>query len=346
MYSLPFGTYGFDIAIATMSVMVAIGGIVLGLGYATNSRKLKDFGKDELMQSAINGMLVVGLLAFFAPQGIVSVAINSIVSSSGLQLHCERFMTTNPAICLAYDYLAGSGYSMNGAFHESILAQATQMITGLLSLNTVLGIVASLKLDVWIVTVSFGYVLAPILDQVQNLVTVFSTIAVGSVVQSSILIFSSICSTTIILPLGLVLRTFYPTRRIAGFLIALAIGLYAVLPLSYVLDAAIASSYYVSVNSTGVDQLALSSQHLESDILGINTSRSTGATVSGYISKQLGSISSQFSSLANSLINMVSFLIVYTFVLPAFSLLITSISVRELSALLGSELHFDLFKIM
>ena len=58
MNVLPFGAYGFSIAVYVIGIMLSIAGISLGIGYAANKRSLKEFGKEEIYQSVINGVLV------------------------------------------------------------------------------------------------------------------------------------------------------------------------------------------------------------------------------------------------------------------------------------------------
>ena len=69
---LPFGAYGFSIAVYVIGIMLAIAGISLGIGYAANKRSLKEFGKEEIYQSVINGVLVGSMLILFSQNGIVN----------------------------------------------------------------------------------------------------------------------------------------------------------------------------------------------------------------------------------------------------------------------------------
>lgn len=342
MIGLPFGNYGFSIAVYVISIMLSVAAISLGLGFALNNKKLKDFGKEEVMQSIINGILVASLILLFSSGGIVSAAINSITSSQGISMQCQQFMANNSALCLGYNYLSGQGYTINGVTHPSILSSVTQLNVLLLGINGVLGAIASVKIDLAIVSFSFAPVLTPILNQLGYLIGVLTTLSIGTLVQSALLIVISITALTLILPVGLILRSFYPTRKLGGFLIAISIGLYAILPLSYVMDASIASSYSSAMNTTNATKLLSYSNTAEQKIysIGTNASSATNSSISGIVSN----ISQQFSGVLNDAINMVSYLIIYTFVLPAFSVLITAISIKELSALLGSETNFDLFK--
>jgi hypothetical protein len=72
--------------------------------------------------------------------------------------------------------------------------------------------------------------------------------------------------------------------------------------------------------------------------------RSNG--VLGWIGSAISGISGMLSDMVNWLLNVMAYLIVYAFVLPIFSLIITGISIRELSGMLGAEAFFGRFNIL
>lgn len=341
MSILPFGSYGFSIAIYVISIMIAVSGISIGLGYAFNERRLKEFGRSELYQSIINGALVGGMLALFSSGGIVSSVINSVTVSGNTSLQCSSSIVNNAAICLAYDYLVSpTGYTFMGTSHQSVLTMSAGTLTALFGLNAVLGIIAAFKINLLAVTLSFNYVTVPLINEIQYLIKILSTIAISATVQAAVLLFIAVGTLSIILPAGLILRTFYPTRKLGGFFIALSIGLYVVLPLSYVFNIALVNSYSASQSSIG--QVTLTASGIESGLFSFNKD-SNSSILSGFtssISESLSALSSAVSNLIEGLISDISYFIVYTFILPAFSLVITGISVRELAGILGSEVSF------
>ncbi len=333
--------YDFSVAVAVLSIMIGIGGIALGLGYATNSRDLKEFGRDELYQSLINGALIGGLVALFMPAGIITLTVNSITSSSVLA-QCPSYLLPNAAICFSYAYLSGSGYTLNGVHHGSILSMSTLLIVGLFSLNTVLGILASVKITLFFITFSPQAILAPLLNQIQFFIKALTTASLSAYVQSSILSAIAVSALSILLPLGLILRTFYPSRKLGGFIIASVIGLYVVFPLTYLMNANILDSYSVSVSNSSIVNMTNQATALNGYISGVSPSDANGSFISK-ISGALSSLSNDFSALANQLMEDVSYFIMAAFILPAFSVVLTSISVKELSAILGSEINFNIF---
>ncbi|MEM0074465.1 MAG: hypothetical protein QW091_00155 [Candidatus Micrarchaeaceae archaeon] len=322
MSVMPFGSYGYEISILVISIMIAASGIVLGIGFATENRRLKDFGKNELMQCAINGALVGSLLVLFVPGGAITTMINGLAMQN-TQIACPSMLSQNAAMCLAYNYLVGSSsYVFMGHANLSILYISTAMLLPLYVLYALLGV--------------FSTFLAPLLSQIKYLTQILSTTIISATVQAAFLLFSAASALTILMPLGLVLRAFYPSRKLGGFLIAAAIGMYAVFPLTYVLNAYVASGFTSSA-STGSNQVSIVSGTLQQSLANV-TASGTGLLSSAYTA--IKSAINDVASLLNMLFGLVAYLIVYAFVLPAFSVVITVISVKELAQLLGSDASF------
>ena len=336
--------YGLSIAVSLLAIMISAGAIAFAIGIATGNRRLQDAGKEELNQCLINGLLISGFAVLFLPQGIMQSVIGSLTGTAFAS--CPAYMLSNPAICFAQGYLSGAGYTFGSVHYQSVLSQSSGLILGLLSLNTVLGLLASLKITILIATIDLSTVLYPVISQVQFFIKVLSTISIGILVQSSILSAISLCATTAILPAGLVLRTFYPTRQLGGFLIATAIGLYVVFPLTYVLDASVISSYQQGISNSSMSSLSSSASGLDSYVSGISARTNSTSTFLSGISSYLSQISADASSLISALSNYLSYLILAAFILPAFSIVLASISIKELSAILGSEITFNMFDVI
>lgn len=337
--------YGLEIAIGTIAIMIAIGGIVTGLGFALNSNKLKEFGKDELFQSVVNGMLVGGFLILFMPNGIITNVVNGLASNGTSSMSCPSYASQNYAICFAYNYLTGSGYTLNGIYHGSVLSQTTGLMLGFLSLSAALGVVAGLNLNIAIASISFYSVFNPIINEIQYFIKALTTISISAIVQSSLLTFIASSAITVILPVGLILRTFYPTRKTGGFLIAVAIGMYVILPMSYVLDANMINNYSNNINNSTIVTLTNAAYGVQGQMLSSSVSSAKIGFIST-ISSYVTSIANGFSSVTNMVIAAISYFIMAAFILPAFSLVLTIISIKEMASILGSEVSFGLFDMV
>jgi hypothetical protein len=336
---------GFNVAIVVLAIMFTIGGIALGIGYAVNSRKFKDFGREELNQCIINGVLISSLVTIFLPSGMLTSLINSITSNSSAQ--CPSYLLNNAAICFSYGYLAGNGYTLSGISHPSILYQSTSLMAGLFSLNALFGVVGSVQISAFdVVGISLSQAIAPITYQLQNFIKILGTVAAGVLVQSAVLSVIAVTAVNILLPLGIVLRTFYPTRKLGGFLVGTVIGLYVVLPLTYVLNASVINSYTASFSNSTIANMSGYASGLAAHIGKGSLSSASGNSVLNSISSAITSISGAFSSFVAYVVDYLSYLIIAAFVLPAFSIALTYLSIREISGILGSEMTFNLFDII
>jgi hypothetical protein len=330
---LPFGPYGLNISILLVSIMLIIGGLLLGLGYALEDRKLKEIGKNELFQSLINGALVGGFLVLFVNGGVIDSFLNSLVLSNGTSISCSSFLQGNSAICFAYNYLVGPNqYYYMGSYHSSVLSSLSIIIISLVSLYAVLGV--------------FRLFISPVLAQIQSAVQILGTAAVSATVQASVLAFIAVSALTVLLPLGLILRSFYATRKTGSFLIALTIGLYLVFPLSYLMNATIASYYGFASTGTGLSTLTLNVSGIKSSTLSYVSEGTNGSGIVPALENVGNQFAVQASDLMSNMFDLVAYFILYTFVMPAFSLMLTAISVKEMAAFLGSDNFFGKFNLL
>ena len=334
-----FSNYGFAIAICLITIMIAVGGIASGLGIALNNRRLKEFGIEELYQSMINGALLGCLLIIFMPNGLITNIVNAVALSNTTSLSCSSQLSQNYAICFGYNYLSGPGYTLDGVSHPSILSQTTQLTVGFLGLSAIIGVIAGVNINAAIVSISLSSVLNPVINQIQYFVKILTTISISTLVQSSLLLVVASSAITIVLPIGLILRTFYPTRKLGGFLIAVAIGMYVIFPMSYVLNANIINSFSIASSNSTITQVTGSATSLENMAL----SGSNKLSIINAIANSANSISSAFSGITNTIVGVIAYFILAAFILPAFSLIITAVSIRELSAVFGSEISFNIF---
>ncbi len=340
-----FWEYGFSIAVDLIAIMIAVSGISLGIGYAFNEKRLKEFGRQELFQSIFNGILVGCLLALFSTHGIIGNLITALTQSKGTSFSCSEALSGNPAICFAYNYLVGIGpYTFMGQSNQSVLSVSTELITGLLGLNAIIGIVAGIKINIFVISISLASVLSPIINEIQYIIRILADVSISAIVQASLLMFVSVSSITAILPTGLILRSFLPTRKIGGFLISLSIGFYVVFPLTYVFNAALISSYSGSISNTSIGSVSINASNLENTLLSVNPG--TNESLSRHIASLASGIEASLAGMMNGIMSDVAYLLMYAFILPAFSLILTAVSIREIASLLGSEVFFGRFRLL
>jgi hypothetical protein len=337
---------GYDIALAILAIMISAGGMILGIGYALDDKRIKEFGKSELYNTIISGVILGSLLAGFSPNGIVTHAINGITSGSATGFTCPLEMSYNSAICFAYNYVAGVSYvNIGGSSYPTVLDSTLVVLAPLSLLYTGLSILGSIQLNLGIINFGLSSSLKPLLTPIGYSINALSLSLIGIEVQGALLMFVSATALPILMPVGIVLRTLYFTRRLGGAIIAISIGLFAVFPLSYVLGATLVNTYSSAFSAGNVTNYISNAQGVQAGVLSqISTyqSQSHPSPVSAfnYITGILSGLLNGFGQFLNGLEAYISMLIIQVFFLPAFGLIITTISIREMARILGSEVHF------
>ncbi|MEM3227648.1 MAG: hypothetical protein QXR58_02660 [Candidatus Micrarchaeaceae archaeon] len=337
---------GYTIAVAIIAIMLAVSGILLGMGYALDDRKLKELGRSELVQSLINGVIVGSLMLAFSQGGLVVSLIDSIAAMPNTA-SCTGALGSNTAICFAYNYLAGiAPVTVNGVQHQTLLSSALTLLAPLSLLYVVIAVIGALKISIIAVSFSFSGILTPLLSQLNYAISAIVFAITGIEVQAVLLKFVGLTAVPVLLPAGIVLRTFYFTRRLGGAIIAVAIGLFAVFPLTYLLDAQLTGEYSNTINSSAISSLALNATQVKNALAGESVhNNSTSLNFLDPVINVLGGLMVQVEGAMERLVNYIALLIVEVFFLPTFSVILTIVSIRELARIMGSEISFGRFDI-
>jgi len=337
---------GYSIAVSVIAIMMSIGGIVFGLGYAFDNKKLKDFGWNELIQSVINGVIVGALFFAFSSHGAIAQAINDVVISSNVSATCQGYMSNNYAICFAYNYLVGlSPVKINGSSYLSLLDSSLALLIPISLLYMGLGVLSSVQLNLGLFSIGLSAALGPILSQQKYIIEALIFAIIGIYTQATLLNVVAVVALPLLLPIGIILRTLYVTRRLGGAIMAIAIGLFAVFPLTYLLDAQVSATFSTALNQSNLNSVSIQTQSLQSLV-----SEGTFASNTQQESSIFSSISNAANDLVNSFINLfkkeadyVAMLIVNVFFMPLLSVMLTIISIREFARLFGTEIDLGKF---
>lgn len=341
MYQIP----GYSIAIAIIAIMLAISGIIIGIGMAMDDKKLKEFGRSELYQSVINGIIVGSLIAIFAQNGIIyNIEYNMVANMSNIT--CSGIYASNYAICFANQFLVGTiPMQINGQLMPTVLDSIIAMITPLTAIYGILSSISSITISIVVLSINLSTVLQPLIGQIDYAIEALTFSMLSIEVQSIILQFIATTALTVLMPIGIVLRSFYFTRRLGGAILAITIALFTILPMSYLLDAQLMYNYsngqYNSMSS--ITSLANS---LQGNVNGVVTNNNISKTALLSVENSISNFMQNAESTMTSIWIAISTIIVEAFFLPIFSLILTIISARELARIMGSEISFSRFDIM
>lgn len=334
---------GYSIAVVVLAIMLMVGGIVYSIGIASDIRKLKDFGKDEILQTAINGVIVGTLIIALSQGGAISTVINGIVLNVSHGISCPAF-NSNYAICFANNYLVGTTINIKGSRFPSLLDAALELLIPTATAYGIIGTFSSVSLSVGLASISFKAIFSPILTEETYIISALTFSIISIYIQSALLEVISIITLPLLLPTGIILRTFYPTRKLGGSIIALSIGLFLIFPLTYLLDAQIAYNYSNVTAATSAASILTYSKSISSNIFSMNRNSSISTYMSGTLNIA-SNFFSMFLTMISSILKAVALLVIEVFFMPAFSIILTAISTREFAKLLGSEISFGKFDI-
>ena len=340
---LDIGIYG--ISVTLIAIMLSVAGMVLGIGYAIDDRRLKEFGRSEIYQSLINGVIVGTLIVAFSTGGFFTILINSITGSASVSASCDQAMSGNYAICFAYNYLVGlQPVTINNVAYPTLIDTSMSLLAPVSVLYAGLSLLGSIKLTIGVISIGFASMLNPLLTALDYVIEALTAAVVSIEVQGILLNFIAIVAIPVLLPIGIVLRTVYFTRRLGGAIMAIAIGLFAVFPLTYVMNAVLSSTYLSSLSSGSVSNFILSETAANNNIvngaLGVSSNTKNAAGIVAGFTSSINSLVQGFDGFINQLLGFVALIIIDTFFLPVFSLILTMISIRELARILGSEISF------
>ncbi|ASI13997.1 multipass membrane protein [Candidatus Mancarchaeum acidiphilum] len=336
---------GYTIDIYALSIMIAIGGILLGLGYAFNDLNLKRYGKKELLESLVNGIMIGALILAFGQGGVIYNAMESTVTSVSPAIGCGS-MSNNYAICFAYNFLINPAYiSIDGRSYPSLIDDSLGLLVPLSTIYTILGIIGSMSFSLGVVSITLHSVMAPLLSVGRDIIEILTFANISIYMQAALLKVIGLISLSLLMPIGIVLRSFYFTRRLGGSIIALTIGLFAVLPMMYLLNAVIISNYSTaSAGSMATQSLATATAFegsIFSDIIG---NSAAGIGIASFYSS-LSGFAKEMNQFFESIVDALAILIIEVVFLPVLSIIMTIISTRELARILGTEISFGRFDV-
>ncbi|MBI5227346.1 hypothetical protein HY988_02045 [Candidatus Micrarchaeota archaeon] len=197
---------GMSVAIVVVTASIILAGIILGVGRAFGYKKIEHFGIEEIIQSIINAAIIGSFAAIIALVGGVSSALVTSACAPGTsveQLLCA-LGNANSSLFLSFMQLTKT-LNLLGYYQTISLNFGSFSIAPFTNLSSVSGALSLQLLAFNLLNILFGL-----------------NFQIATFIKQSAL--------SILFPVGLVLRTFFATRRVGGFLIALALGLYLFYP--------------------------------------------------------------------------------------------------------------------
>lgn len=354
------GGDAFNIAIYLIVSMVVIVGIAYLLAKLMSNRRLEDWAKSEFLQVLVSAALVGGLYFLMAPAtGVIIIAFNSLVpddtveipmfgsitdgsvtiqtiSADGCSAISSGKIPDETVLCYSFNYLGALSSQIGGLIYRMML------------INTIMDIISKISIDVIIIEITPLSGISSIVQVFNNMIQSLIFLGMAVNVGIALLYFIAATALNIFLPIGVILRSFFATRRLGGLLIGIAVGLYLVFPLTIALNA-IAVESAIPQAFTDFAEFCDSVQALnpvtffteEGDLL-------SSESWTGYLENfetAVGGFVETMSAIPELMMSIISLLVVQIIFLPILSMVLTIIAIKELASLFGSETNMSRFEV-
>ena len=317
-------TGSYDIAIAAATISILIGGILFGVGLGFGLRRMRMLGAEEIGQGMVSAAMVGGLLAF-------TLLINSTVPS---------LVPALAATCDSVDNPTGSPYAYYMCNLEAMQNSYRTLSNSLSRAAQITGFASSLQVDIGVVAAQPFFALQSASKELHSAsqqagwqsALAFTEFELADVVRASAL--------SIFLPVGLILRTFFATRKLGAAAMALAIAAYLIYPLLFLHTFTVSKS----LAAAAVAQKDIDSFNGEFASIPLLDLDSTAAVRDKINEMSNGDFSSKVQPLFSTSFEAISLANSDLFLYPIIALLISAVCACELYKLLSAPIFLPFFE--
>jgi len=219
---------GFEIAIVAATISVLLGGILFGIGLGFGLSRIRLLGAEEIVQGIISAAMVGALFAFVL---ILDSTVATLVPATSLP-SCPNI--ANPASSPFAFY----------ACHLSSMEQSLRNLSSSLARSaSITGFASSLRISSGAISAQPFFALESAsrsLSEISGFARQLSALAYA---ELSLAEFVRSSALAVFLPAGLLLRTFFATRKVGAAAMAIAISAYAIYPLFFLYSFSVSNSH-------------------------------------------------------------------------------------------------------
>jgi hypothetical protein len=320
-----FQAASFDIAIIAATISILIGGILFGVGLGFGIRRIRLLGAEEIGQGIISAAMVGALIAFAV---LLDSTVSSLVPQSAV-----------PS-CPSVQNPAGSPFSFYECHLSALSASFSQLSSSLSRSADIAGFASSLQVSVGVISAQPFFALesaSKSLSSASQQATQHSALAFFEL-ELARMVFAS--ALVVFLPAGLILRSFFATRKLGAAAMAVAIAAYAVYPLLFLYTFSV-SKTLVATSEAEAAAASFNQQFAAIPLLELDETAAVRKMMNEMSQQDFGakiqplfSLSSRAISLANSDL----------LVLPILSLIISTVAALELYRLLSAPIFLPYFE--
>lgn len=316
------------LAVNAIVVGILLAGLALGIGQAMRSRRIWAWGVEELAQAIINAALLGALLSYVASVDTISYSFADAASACSTSALPQNYSN------------APLQYSLCSL--STLQNSTSATISSLSALSYKLGYLSGLEISADVVNIRPFAQFGSLSSTYSQWAGDFALLLSSAFALSQFLSLLAQSAVQLFLPVGLLLRMFFATRKLGGAIMAATIGFYIVFPLAYsslanpgaALGAADAAGSEISRTLSYMDAVPIVDLGKPGSVYSLLSSLSGG---------QLPAASTApYPALASLRASLELSLLFY----PLICLAITAVAIRELYLVLGSELNISLFEMI
>jgi hypothetical protein len=214
---MSFGSANFDLAIIAATISILIGGIMFGVGLGFGMRRIRLVGAEEIGQGIISAAMLGAMISF-------TLLLDSVFSSLSLPA---------PPSCPQIPAPLSSPHAYYACNLASLELGLRSLASFLSRASDITGFASSLQLSLGVVMAQPFFALQSVSQQLSSLAYLAYGASALSFLELELSSLIRISALSIFLPAGLLLRTFFATRKLGAAAMAIAISAYAVYPLLF-----------------------------------------------------------------------------------------------------------------
>lgn len=305
------------LGVTVITLSLILSGIFIGLGRAFGNRKFEMFGIEELLQSIINA----GILGAVA---VLEATISSIGSGFFIEKKCGSGGIAAEWVSCMLTNISNSVFSL---------------LQGLVKTLSTVGYYQQLTLDFSAFSIQPLANLSSISAMLGSQAETAQLLLMLLNLNLQIIDFIIKSGFPLLFAAGLVFRAFFATRRLGGFLIALALGFFLFYPTIILMFPD--PSPEIGIAAARMGNFTNSSVYAPWPILDLNGNDAIAQkldSMSGWGANATADMSGDLTIITRTNANALSGVLMYAVIAPLFALLVTIVFIKELGDILGAEM--------
>ena len=313
----------FDLAIIAATISILIGGILFGVGLGFGIRRMRLSGAEEIGQGIISAAMVGALIAF-------TLLLDSTTAS---------LVPPSLPACPSMQNPSGSPYSYYMCNLASLESSFGQLGSSLSRAGDISGFASSLRLSVGVVSAQPFFALESASKGLYDASFQAHSLSSLAFFESQLADFIRTSALVVFLPAGLLLRTFFATRKLGAAAMALAISAYIVYPLFFLYTFSISQSGAAAAAALS-ETSAFNQEFASVPLLDLDDTSSVRDSMNAMSQGDFGSkIQPLFPSSSNAMALASIDLVVY----PLISLIMSTVAALESYRLLSAPVFLPYF---